>query len=174
MKGEQEGAAPLKQGWLPIIDFNYPVRRSADTASTEEFSDDQKQPMLSHSPAPPDDNESIRHVYFSLYFWITLETHFRQPTRYSVRQLIVELAATGDYFEHHFGGGVRTVYNDANKPDNLSPLDVTPVVVLRDGTTLIVPYNTVGERIHLWELERERYLHHMYDSDGIYPSDQEE
>jgi len=101
VKGEQEGAAPLKQGRPPIIDSNYPARRSADTASTEEFSDDQKQPMLSHSPAPPDDNESIRHVYFSLYFWITLETHFRQPTRYSVRQLIVELAATGDYFEHH-------------------------------------------------------------------------
>jgi hypothetical protein len=130
--------------------------------------------MRSHSPAPPDDNESIRHVYFSTDFWIILETHFRQPTCYSVRQLIAELAATGDYFEHHFEGEARTVYNNANKPNNLSPLDVTPVVVLRDGTTLIVPYNIKGERIHLWELERERYLHHMYDSNGIYPSNQEE
>ena len=142
MKGEQEGAVPLKQGWPSIIDSNYPARRSADTASTEEFSDDQKQPMLSHSPAPPDDNKSIRHVYFSLYFWITLETHFRQPTRYSVRQLIVELAATEEYFEH-LAGGIRTIYNDDSKPENISPPNITPVVILRDGSTLIVPYNTV-------------------------------
>ena len=134
MKGEQEGAAPLKQGRLPIIDSNYPARRSADTASTEEFSYDHKQPMLSHSPAPPDDNESIRHVYFSLYFWIILETHFRQPTRYSVRQLIVELAATEEYFAH-LAGGIRTIYNDNSKPENISP----PIYIRRSSYETDLP-----------------------------------
>ena len=126
--------------------------------------------MRTRSSTSPDDNDSIRHVYLPFEFWIVLETHFRRPILHSVSQLIVELAATEEYFEH-LAGGIRTIYNDDSKPENISPPNITPVVILRDGSTLIVPYNTVGEKIHLWEFERERYLHNMYDSDGIYPSD---
>ncbi len=129
--------------------------------------------MLTSSSPSPDDNDSIRHVYLPFEFWIILETHFIRPTRYSVRQLIVELAATEEYFEH-LVGGIRTIYNDGSKPENITTPDTTPVVTLRYGSTLVVPYNTVWEKVLAWEYERERYLHNMYDYNGIYSSNQEE
>lgn len=113
-----------------------------------------------------DNEESIRHLYFSFNFWKILEAHLRTRSRYSVRNLVAALAQTGDYFEHHFDGGVRTVYNADQEPDNRSLPDETPVVTLHDRTTLIVPYNTVWEKNYLWEYERQRYIHAVYESDG--------
>ena len=99
-----------------------------------------------------DDEESIRHRYFSFEFWKILDAHLRTRSRYSVRNLVAALAETGDYFEHHFDGCVKTVYNDDEEPDNRSPPDETPVVTLHDRITLIVPYNTVWEKNHLWNI----------------------
>lgn len=113
-----------------------------------------------------DNEESIRHRYFSFDFWQILDAHLRTRTRYSVRNLVAALAETGDYFEHHFEGGAKTVYNAEEEPDNRSSPDETPSVILHDRTTLIVPYNTVGEQIHLWEDERQRYIHAVYELGG--------
>ncbi len=113
-----------------------------------------------------DDEESIRHRYFSFEFWKILDAHLRTRSRYSVRNLVAALAKTGDYFEHHFDGCVKTVYNDDEEPDNRSPPDETPVVTLHDRTTLIVPYNTVWEKNHLWEYQRQQYTQALSESDG--------
>jgi hypothetical protein len=121
--------------------------------------------------AAPDNEESIRHLYLPFVFWQILEANLRKPTRYSVRNLVADLAKTRDYFEHHFGDGARTVYNSDYKPSNPTPPDETPVVTLHDGTTLVVPYNIEWEKIHLWEQERERYLHYVYESDSAHESD---
>jgi hypothetical protein len=128
---------------------------------------------MSTSPSPtPDDNDSIRHVYFPHEFWVVLDTHFRRPTRYSVRQLIVELALTEEYFEHIIGG-TRNIYNNDNKPENISTHEATPVVTLRDGSILIVPYDTVHLTKIVRELPRERHLQ-RYDSDSVNSDDGEE
>ena len=116
--------------------------------------------------AAPDNKESIRHLYLPFVFWQILEANLRKPTRYSVRNLVADLAKTRDYFEHHFEGGAKTVYNAEEEPDNRSSPDETPSVILHDRTTLIVPYNTVGEQIHLWEYERQRYIHAVYELGG--------
>jgi hypothetical protein len=113
-----------------------------------------------------DNEESITHLYFSFKFWKILEAHLWTRSRYLVRNLVAALAKTGDYFEHHFDGGAKTVYNEDQEPDNRTPPGETPVVTLHDRTTLIVPYNIEWEKIHLWEFERQRYTHAVYESDG--------
>lgn len=105
-----------------------------------------------------DNEESIRHLYFSFNFWKILEAHLRTRSRYSVRNLVAALAETGDY--------ASGPYNADQEPDNRSLPDETPVVTLHDRTTLIVPYNTVWEKNYLWEYERQRYIHAVYESDG--------
>jgi hypothetical protein len=113
-----------------------------------------------------DNEETIRHRYFSFEFWKILEAHLQMRSHYSVRNLVAALAQTGDYFEHHFDGGAKTVYNADQEPDNRTAPDETPVVTLIDRTVLIVPYDIEWEKIHLWEYEQGRYIHAVYESDG--------
>jgi hypothetical protein len=112
-----------------------------------------------------DTEETIRHRYFSFGFWKILEAQLRTRSRYSVRSLVAALAETGDYFEHHFDGGARTVYNAEYEPINRTPPDESPVVYLHDRSFLVVPYNIEWEAAYLWEFERQRYLHAVYESD---------
>ncbi len=81
-----------------------------------------------------DNEETIRHRYFSFEFWKILEAQLRTRSRYSVRSLVAALAQTGDYFEHHFDGSARTVYNADHEPINRTPPDESPVVNLKKSS----------------------------------------
>ena len=65
------------------------------------------------------------------------------PARYSVRTLLVDLAASGYYFEHVWPGGENknSVYNEEAKGSNLTPFEESPEVILHDGTKIVFPIN---------------------------------
>lgn len=63
------------------------------------------------------------------------------PVRYSTRTLLVGLADSGYYFVHVWPGGENKnlAYNSELKGSNLTPLEQSPAITLRDGTKVVFP-----------------------------------
>lgn len=91
-----------------------------------------------------------------------------QPTRYSARILLRDLAATGHYFVH-VRPGVNDTTSAYNKEDNVTytPLDASPGVILHDGTRVVFPTELEESNSSV-----ETSIPPDYDSDGNEISDQ--